>query len=54
LSSSLTSMYLWVVAMLLCPARLANTRTVTPLLASRVINVLRPEWLEAPSMPAPL
>jgi hypothetical protein len=34
--------------MLLCPAKLAKTRTVTPLLASRVINVLRPEWLEAP------
>ena len=40
--SSLTSIYSWVVAMLLWPARLANTRTPTPLLASVVMKVRLP------------
>jgi hypothetical protein len=35
-------MYRCVVAMLLCPASSASTRTPTPLLAKRVINVRLP------------
>ena len=45
-------MYAWVVAMLRCPASEASTRTLTPLLAKVVMNVLLQEWLLAPSMPA--
>jgi hypothetical protein len=45
-------MYFCVTAIDLCPARLANTRTLMPLLARLVMNVLRPEWLLAPEMPA--
>jgi hypothetical protein len=37
-----------------CPAKLINTRTLTPLLARLVMKVRLPEWLLAPSMPARL
>lgn len=47
-------MYLCVTEMDLWPARLANTRTPTPLVAKDVINDLRPEWLDALLMPARL
>ena len=40
--------------MLLWPAKLANTRTPTPLTAKEVMNDLRPEWLEALLRPARL
>ena len=41
--SSFTSIYFWVTAIDLCPARLASTRTLMPLLARLVMNVRRPE-----------
>ena len=44
-------MYLCVTAIELCPASSASTRTPMPLLASRVINVLRGLWLLAPFNP---
>ena len=41
--TSLTSIYFWVTAIDLCPAKLASTRTLMPLLARLVMNVRRPE-----------
>jgi hypothetical protein len=41
--SSFTSIYFWVTAIDLCPAKLASTRTPMPLLARLVMNVRRPE-----------
>ena len=41
--SEFTSMYLCVVDICECPASAASNRTPTPLLAKRVIYVLRPE-----------
>ena len=43
----MTSIYLCVVAMLRCPAKLASTRTPTPLLANVVINERLLTWLKA-------
>jgi hypothetical protein len=43
-----------VVVMLLCPAKLAKTKTLIPLLLKDVRNVLRPECEDALLMPARL
>ena len=50
--SSFTVMYLRVVEMDLCPARLASTNTLMPCDESEVRKVLRPLWLLALLMPA--
>ena len=49
--SAFTSIYLCVTAIELCPASSASTRTPMPLLARRVMNVLRGLWLLAPCSP---
>ena len=52
--SEFTSIYLWVVEICECPANSASKRTPTPLLASRVMYVRLPEWLDASLSPTAL